>query len=527
LQSPPGPQIFDLVPGDYEATLAFVYPFAACSGLKILFTADECPPDCPSLAVATPTVSGCAPSNPVVTFEATLSWLSTQTAVPVSDYLWTVDWLDTSVSPAVPRKAQNSSPGPTLAPLLKTSDPGWYGASVAGGKLNLGAGGYTVTAQAQISGVSPTKTCNAEGTVLFQVPHCPITVTPPCPTIQLTATSSGCVDPATGTGATLTFVATVADPAGMSTGIDWNFGDPASGASNTLTTPPGLPTVSHLYSSVGTFLVTAKVKHTAPCLPGNGSDSDAISAMVPICDCPPGQTRNASGVCVTVGGGGGGGGLPSCAALLWWAIAFMLAGALISVAACVLGNILPQAGSIIGIIGAIGVTLFVLGGILFLIWWVICRLLTACAVILAVRAFVMVLIGVFAFIAVVIAIVAIFTPIFWPCAAAASVYGFAWGGVLAMLDWIAQDRGCLIVNPSGGAPAASSLSGLTSPGVSTRLRVSDFTQRKAEALTGLGDVIKRVTSTIGIQPCTSCHERAERLNARFPLRTAPTSERGV
>jgi hypothetical protein len=31
---------------------------------------------------------------------------------------------------------------------------------------------------------------------------------------------------------------------------------------------------------------------------------------------------------------------------------------------------------------------------------------------------------------------------------------------------------------------------------------------------GLGDVIKRATSTIGIKPCGGCAERAARLNSR-------------
>jgi hypothetical protein len=34
---------------------------------------------------------------------------------------------------------------------------------------------------------------------------------------------------------------------------------------------------------------------------------------------------------------------------------------------------------------------------------------------------------------------------------------------------------------------------------------------------GLGDVIKRATSLMGIQPCGSCQERAARLNAWLVL----------
>lgn len=34
---------------------------------------------------------------------------------------------------------------------------------------------------------------------------------------------------------------------------------------------------------------------------------------------------------------------------------------------------------------------------------------------------------------------------------------------------------------------------------------------------GLGDVIKKITSSVGIQPCGPCEERARALNRRFPV----------
>jgi hypothetical protein len=34
---------------------------------------------------------------------------------------------------------------------------------------------------------------------------------------------------------------------------------------------------------------------------------------------------------------------------------------------------------------------------------------------------------------------------------------------------------------------------------------------------GLGDVIKRATSTVGIKPCAPCAERAARLNRRIVI----------
>jgi hypothetical protein len=42
-----------------------------------------------------------------------------------------------------------------------------------------------------------------------------------------------------------------------------------------------------------------------------------------------------------------------------------------------------------------------------------------------------------------------------------------------------------------------------------RARIPGF---NAETEIGLGDVIKRATSSAGIQPCRSCSERAARLN---------------
>jgi hypothetical protein len=42
-----------------------------------------------------------------------------------------------------------------------------------------------------------------------------------------------------------------------------------------------------------------------------------------------------------------------------------------------------------------------------------------------------------------------------------------------------------------------------------RARIPGF---NADAEVGLGDVIKRTTSAIGVRPCESCSERAARLN---------------
>jgi hypothetical protein len=40
---------------------------------------------------------------------------------------------------------------------------------------------------------------------------------------------------------------------------------------------------------------------------------------------------------------------------------------------------------------------------------------------------------------------------------------------------------------------------------------------------GLGDLIKRVTSAVGIAPCGNCDRRAEVLNRIMPFKAGPLS----
>jgi hypothetical protein len=41
---------------------------------------------------------------------------------------------------------------------------------------------------------------------------------------------------------------------------------------------------------------------------------------------------------------------------------------------------------------------------------------------------------------------------------------------------------------------------------------------------GAGDAIKRIASTLGVNPCSACEERADRLNRWLTLK--PTDDRG-
>jgi hypothetical protein len=143
-----------------------------------------------------------------------------------------------------------------------------------------------------------TPACNLTGSGSFTLSACDVTVVPPCPSILISATTADCADPATGKSASITFVATVSDPAGLAGGIDWDFGDPASGAANQVTTAPGVVTATHSFASAGAYPVTARVRTSGPCTAGGGSTTASLAQIVTTCPCPPGMVRNASGVCV-------------------------------------------------------------------------------------------------------------------------------------------------------------------------------------------------------------------------------------
>jgi hypothetical protein len=51
-----------------------------------------------------------------------------------------------------------------------------------------------------------------------------------------------------------------------------------------------------------------------------------------------------------------------------------------------------------------------------------------------------------------------------------------------------------------------------------RVRLPRFV---AEESIGLGDVVKRVTSAVGIAPCSGCRERAARMNRWVGFEPAP------
>jgi PKD domain len=293
------------------------------------------------------------------------------------------------------------------------------------------------------------------------------------------------------------------------TTFDWSFGDNTAPAINAGITPP-----AHNYAPGGPYTV-AVTMHSPGC-----PDSTA-SAQINVAGCTPTTPPTNS---------------LACDILLWLSIALVLLGFLVGIIGCIVEHFFPQAGWIIQIIGG---ALVLIGIILFFIWWIVCRFVTPCQVILAVRELVRWLIRIFGIITVIMAIISIFISSFHHCALYAAVTWGYWGLVLDMLDFIAEQRKCIIVNPSGGA--SSSSSSLTSSGDTTDARSRQPHQwstspggvpssqtyanndSDATRVRGLGDVIKAATNAAGIKPCAPCQERSRRLNELVPFGTDGTT----
>ena len=281
--------------------------------------------------------------------------------------------------------------------------------------------------------------------------------------------------------------------------------NPTAASSVTVTvpfcTPPVCPPGQHPDAS-GTC-----VPDMPPACPP-GQHRDASGACVPDMPpaCPPGQHRNASGACVPDS-------RISCDALLWIALILIALSGILGVIGCILKEVgLVQAAIVLGIIAA---ALLVIGLLLYLLWWAICRTFTACSVIIAALNFIGVLIAVFAVVALVLFILGKLGLPIGMCWIAAIVNSALWGLLLYITYRIAVSVGCITENPNGPpppTPPASSSSGLSSAGGR-----GSYARMQMERPAGLGDVITRATSAMGIRPCASCHERAARLNAAMPF----------
>jgi hypothetical protein len=310
---------------------------------------------------------------------------------------------------------------------------------------------------------APGSITTGNATVTVSAPGCtPLVLTKtvthtcgPCPTVTApTATVSG-----TSPNASATFTTSVT-PAGAATAFDWTVTTPG-GAVFTKTT--SAPTTTD-GTADGAWTNTATGSTGPLDLSAAGSYSVAVVArgagIAPSCPsptatafsvttgpvCPPGQHLDAQGNCVPDS--------DPCAALLWVAIVLMAIGGLLVILGCLLVKPYPNAAGVLTLIGWI---VFGVGWLLFLLWLLLCRNLTTCSVILAVRAFVGWLIVVFLVITAIIAFIALFyDQSLWPCAGLATLFTANFGFVYWIINQIAQWRGCLIENPGGSASSSAS-----------------------------------------------------------------------
>lgn len=259
----------------------------------------------------------------------------------------------------------------------------------------------------------------------------------------------------------------------------------------------------HNYAAPST--ATATVTARTP-----GCPDSVATEPVSVAACPP-----------PTNGGTPGSGSPSvCDVLLWVSLILFLIGAILAIVGCVLFHWYPYAGLVVGIIGGVLLTLGTLG---FIIWWIVCRFLTACAVILAVIDFVTAMIFIFGIITAVVGVIALIVqvPSMWGCVAQSAISWGGWGVILAMLVWLARSRRCLVPGPGTGSSSSPLTSAQSTRQSSAWLRQSSNTD--ATPMTGLGDAMKYAFAAVGVQPCGGCTERAQRLNERFPFGAGPSA----
>ena len=235
-------------------------------------------------------ISGCAPTTARASFTVpSLLWPMGCDPTPVERYVWTLQG-PLSVTPT--KKYVIA----TTTSMVDTNRP-WIdddtGQLATVQFLVGGTGTFSISVTVEVRGFE-SPPCGLTASSSFQVPACTtFVVTPPCPTVQIMQTGTGCAepDPANPVPGISQFVAIVMDPAGVATSIDWNFGDSGSGAANLLTQPPPFGQVSHSYVQPGPYMVTARVNSSMACMP-QGSNTASLPITVPVCPCPPDQVRN-------------------------------------------------------------------------------------------------------------------------------------------------------------------------------------------------------------------------------------------
>ena len=321
-------------PSNYVAALNVFTPAGCARATWQVGPLQACPSPCDPVTVnVSASAQGCAPTSATVNISVQVTG-----ATPTS-YNWTVrrdndpNW-----------KANFAGP---LSSISSTTT-GWTGTGQTGGLLDLSnADSYHVSVSIEPLG--------CPGSADFTVPLCDA-----CPKgsdirVSPAAGSGNCAD---GKGKSVTFDFTAITNANASavTSYQWDFGDPASGASNNVTTTT--PNASHTYQSPGSY--TVRVTATVP----PGCPPNTYDVIVTVQACSP----------VTTGNGGPGDGGPGmscgCWVLLILALGFSIAAAVFAaVGFCTLGKVPPNATVVLFVIA---IVLLLLSIICLVIWYFVC-----------------------------------------------------------------------------------------------------------------------------------------------------------
>jgi PKD domain len=388
---------------NYIVNLNIISP-TGCPGATLYVTLGPCPPGCPNVTLAVPTVQGCAPTAVAAFSVSHVSWPAGCKSVSPTSYAWTL-----RVGGSTYQLTTNTASTDTTAAWtnMATGNAG----PVPFPPNVVSNCSVSVTAQFP-TGTQLPPACDPTDTRPFTVNPCL-----PCPsgtdiTAAVTGGSGTCAD-RMGKSETFDFTAIVtANPSSIS-GFGWNFGDPASGSGNTATTSG--PTASHTYQSPGQYTVTADA--TVP--QGCPSVRFSTSINVPACS--------------TSGNGSTGMSL-GCWILLILALVVLVAGCIVGIVAACTAN--PYAGIAAGI-------LFVVGLILLALWLFLCAH-ADCKIFNWFRWIVIWILYAAPIVALIVGLVGKN----WPCALFALIILWAyWGTVLAILDTVGPKIGCSLLPP--------------------------------------------------------------------------------
>ena len=206
----------DYTPGSYSATLKTILP-TGCPDKSVTVVVSDCPTCCPTVTLASPQISGCAPGSAVASFQVALQWPEECTSNAPSSYRWTLNGPNGAFQKITSGSATDTTSG-------------WknLATGIVGSADLTGPGNYSVSVRAVLVGIP--EECEPTATQSFQITSC-------CPTF-----SSKKLDGQEISLCEWFFWAQVDNPQGAPLTFEWVFHDGTTQITHT-------PSVSHIYAA--------------------------------------------------------------------------------------------------------------------------------------------------------------------------------------------------------------------------------------------------------------------------------------